>query len=404
MNNRRHDVLIVASTDWISAARLVPVLKRAGCVVTVVGPRDSALLKTGGVDQAVVGGETIQQTIDTALKLIDHAPRPFDYIQIADDPLLWHLADHRHQDRLKPITPFDPASEVGDILTSKHSFTEKLSGPAFKVVPGHRAFSNAEALDAADRLGYPVILKPSRGSGGVAVAMHHSEAQLKAYLRKNPIDRPCVVQRFIRGRVGLVEALLDHGKPKCWTVWYKTQTIRGPFGGSSARELFTLPEMEEQLFAFGQATGWHGFCGLDLIHEEDTGDFYFIEVNARQTTGNLFGWCAQADFSEAFAAMLDGRAEQFPPVQHRLDGLRIRSFPADIDRAIYDSDAWSLLTAPFDPALWRDIRSQDVRLIKHGGYVVWLSAKRKIKHIFGKITRTHGQMEEHDSTYETAAR
>jgi hypothetical protein len=396
-------VLIIASTDWISAARLVPVLKRAGCVVTVVGPRDSAVLKAGGVDQAIVGGETISQTIDTALKLIDSAGHPFDYIQIADDPLLWHLADHYHEERLRPIMPFAHGPEVGDILTNKHSFTEKLSGSAFKVVPGHQAFSNTEALKAADRLGYPVILKPSRGSGGVAVAMHHSEAELRTYLRESPIDQPCVVQRFIKGRVALVEALLDHGKPACWTVWYKTQTIRGPFGGSSARELFTLPNMEEHLLAFGKATGMHGFCGLDLIHEEGTGDFYFIEVNPRQTTGNLFGWCAEADFSKAFAAMLDGKETQYPPALHRLDGLRIRSFPADIDRAIYDSDAWSLITAPFDPALWRDIRSQDARLIMHGGYVIWLAAKRKMWHILGKFTRNRTPVEDHDKSYKTAA-
>lgn len=378
---------MIASTDWISAARLIPVLSHAGCSVSIVAPKRSALHQTGGIDHAVVCGDSIEDTVDAALNLIDNAQTPFDYIQIADDPLLWYLTDHRDEERFRRILPFDPTTDVGEIITNKHSFTDRLSGGDFKVVPGRGAANNQEAIDAADQLGYPVILKPSRGSGGNLVVMHESGEKLRAYLKEIPIVEPYVVQRFVKGRVALVEALLDHGRPCCWTVSYKTKTLRDAFGGSSAREMFTVSDIEEQLCLFGEATGLHGFFGLDFIHEQGTGDIYFIEVNARQTSGHLFGWCMGADYAKAFAAMLDGRDEKYPPVEHRLDGLRIRAFPADVCRAIYSSDALSLITAPFDPALWRDIRSQNMGLFMHGCQVVWRSVKRKVRHILGRFKR-----------------
>jgi len=58
---------VIASTDWISAARLIPVLSRAGCSVSIVAPKRSALHQTGGIDHAVVCGDSIEDTVDTAL-------------------------------------------------------------------------------------------------------------------------------------------------------------------------------------------------------------------------------------------------------------------------------------------------------------------------------------------------
>jgi len=81
------------------------------------------------------------------------------------------------------ITFIGPSSRIHEIVSDKLAFKRYLSENGIPVVPGPLKSINSldEALDEAERLGYPVILKPRFGGGGIGMFICHDENEIKRF-------------------------------------------------------------------------------------------------------------------------------------------------------------------------------------------------------------------------------
>ncbi len=90
---------------------------------------------------------------------------------------------------------------------------ERVAAAGLPAAPSHRVRSEAEAWEAAARLGYPVVLKPPAGAGGRDT---HICRDARAFAEALAVTRhlpEAVVERFVEGDELTYEALTVDGVP-----------------------------------------------------------------------------------------------------------------------------------------------------------------------------------------------
>ncbi len=93
-------------------------------------------------------------------------------------------------------------SKNAHLIDNKYNFRNFLSGNGVPFAPGNQFTSLYKALDFAGQIGYPVVVKPSRGSLGQHSSYPiDSETGLKEAIRIAQMYRPdFLVEKFITGR------------------------------------------------------------------------------------------------------------------------------------------------------------------------------------------------------------
>ncbi len=177
----------------------------------------------------------------------------------------------------------------------KHSAREIALAQKVPLLPGTGLLADvAEALREAGRIGYPVMLKSTAGGGGIGMQLIWREADLPAayasverlsrsnfkeaglYLEKYvQRARHIEVQVFGDGRGNL--AVL--GEREC-SVQRRNQKIieETPAPGLSEETRQRLFECAELL---GRAAGYESAGTVEFVHDDESDQFYFLEVNTR---------------------------------------------------------------------------------------------------------------------------
>lgn len=78
--------------------------------------------------------------------------------------------------------------------------------------PGNTAISEAEAISIAEKIGYPVLLRPSYVLGGRAMEIVENQADLEDYMKyavKASQEHPVLVDRYLVGKECEVDAICD---------------------------------------------------------------------------------------------------------------------------------------------------------------------------------------------------
>ncbi|MDP3738965.1 MAG: carbamoyl-phosphate synthase large subunit [Hyphomonadaceae bacterium] len=100
-----------------------------------------------------------------------------------------------------------------DLAEDRELFSNLLDKIGLKQAPGAIARTDEEAVAAANRIGYPVMLRPSFVLGGRAMEIVHDEADLKRYVREAVQvsgDTPLLVDRYLSDAIEVdVDAMSD---------------------------------------------------------------------------------------------------------------------------------------------------------------------------------------------------
>jgi acetyl-CoA carboxylase biotin carboxylase subunit len=197
--------------------------------------------------------------------------------------------------RAHGLTFIGPPAEVLERFASKEATRRLLARHGLPTIPGSDGTlrDDAHALDEAQRIGYPVLVKPSAGGGGKGMRLVRSPRELEQAL---PIcrsearaafgDDALYLERWLEeNRHVEVQVVVDRygngvhvGERDC-SVQRRHQKILEeaptPALGADSRAL-----LAEQAVAAVVAAGYENLGTLEFLVDPD-GNHYFIEINCR---------------------------------------------------------------------------------------------------------------------------
>ncbi len=191
--------------------------------------------------------------------------------------------------------PASAMRALGSKIEAKH-LAVKARVP---ITPGffEAGATNAQLKAAADKIGYPIMLKASAGGGGRGMRVVRDPAHFDEELRissdealKGFGDGTMMVEKLVeRPRHIEVQVLADtHGNTACLyerecSLQRRHQKIveeaPSAFDHHTASELW--PRMRDAARSLILAAGYHGAGTVEFITDPEGREFYFLEVNAR---------------------------------------------------------------------------------------------------------------------------
>ncbi len=174
-----------------------------------------------------------------------------------------------------------------DLAEDRGSFGALLERLGLRAPPWAVAEGGEEALAAAERVGYPVLLRPSYVLGGRAMAICDSPDAVRAYVERERPEGVLLVDRFLENAVELdVDALSDG--TDCWIAAVMEHVeAAGVHSGDSACVLPAqsagpglIAELEEQTAALAKGLGVVGLLNVQFAVLHD-GSIHVIEANPR---------------------------------------------------------------------------------------------------------------------------
>ena len=176
--------------------------------------------------------------------------------------------------------------EALDRAEDRGRFGALLADLGVSQPPGAVASSPRQALDVAERVGFPVLVRPSHVLGGRAMEIVDGPEQLATWLANNAAAGPVLVDRFLEGAVEVdVDAVYDGFELFCGGVLEHIEEA-GVHSGDSACVLppFTLgPGLQRELrditAAIASGLGTRGLINIQFAVKDSA--VWVLEANPR---------------------------------------------------------------------------------------------------------------------------
>ncbi|MAI90867.1 carbamoyl-phosphate synthase large subunit [Ponticaulis sp.] len=176
-----------------------------------------------------------------------------------------------------------------DLAEDRERFTRILDEIGLKQAPSAIARSEEEVLAAAEKIGYPLMLRPSYVLGGRAMEVVRDDADLKAYVRDAVNvsgDQPLLCDRYLADAIEVdVDALCDGVDVHIAGVMEHIEEA-GVHSGDSACSLppYSLPvstitQLERQAAELAMALDVRGLINIQFAVKGE--DIFVLEANPR---------------------------------------------------------------------------------------------------------------------------
>ena len=176
-----------------------------------------------------------------------------------------------------------------DRAEDRKRFKELLDTLGLTQAESGTAVSCDEAVEAANRIGYPVMVRPSYVLGGRAMEIVYDEESLRSYMSravKASPERPVLVDKYLEDAVEIdVDAVSDGTTVVVAGIMEHIEEA-GVHSGDSACSLppFSLPretidEIKRQTKALARELGVVGLMNVQFAVKDD--QVYILEVNPR---------------------------------------------------------------------------------------------------------------------------
>ena len=188
----------------------------------------------------------------------------------------------------KGVEILGTSAEGIDIAEDRERFDALLERFSIHRPKGKGVKTEAEALAAAEELGYPVLLRPSYVIGGQNMRIVHDESEVRRYMRRilaGGVENPVLVDKYMAG-IELEVDVISDGKDVLIPGIMEHIERAGVHSGDSIavyppynindKMVDTIAEVSEKL---ALALGTRGLVNIQyLIYG---GELYVIEVNPR---------------------------------------------------------------------------------------------------------------------------
>jgi carbamoyl-phosphate synthase large subunit len=176
-----------------------------------------------------------------------------------------------------------------DLAEDRERFQQCINALGLKQPPNATVKTVEEAVVAAEKIGYPVVLRPSFVLGGRGMEIARDRRDLERYIREAvgvSGEKPLLIDGFLNAAVEIDVDALSDGK----TVWIAgvIEHIEeaGVHSGDSACALPphsigapTIQKIEEQTIALAKALGVVGLMNVQFALQD--GAIFLLEANPR---------------------------------------------------------------------------------------------------------------------------
>ncbi|MES0279154.1 MAG: carbamoyl-phosphate synthase large subunit, partial [Dehalococcoidales bacterium] len=186
------------------------------------------------------------------------------------------------------------SSETIDLTEDRQRFESFLSKLGIPQAPGAAVTSVDEALNIADLIGYPVVVRPSYVLGGRAMEIVHDASELVRYV-KLAIDldtgHPVLIDKYLQGKEVEVDAIGD-GQDVFIPGIMEHIERAGVHSGDSMAVYpgvnLTAPEIEtitKYTISIGRGLDFKGLMNIQFVimAGQEGSSVYVLEVNPRSS-------------------------------------------------------------------------------------------------------------------------
>jgi carbamoyl-phosphate synthase large subunit len=221
-----------------------------------------------------------------------------------------------------------------DLAEDRERFAKLVGKLNLKQPANGIARSRDEALNVAERIGYPVLLRPSYVLGGRGMEVVDGPAQLDHYIATAVAvsgTSPVLIDRYLRDAIEVdVDAVCDGEDVAVAGVLQHIEEA-GVHSGDSAcaipphsLEPPIIAEIERQAKALGLALKVRGLMNIQFAVKGD--DVYLIEVNPRASrTVPFVAKATGVPIAKIAARVMAGaKLSEFGPVARKLDYIAVK--------------------------------------------------------------------------------
>jgi carbamoyl-phosphate synthase large subunit len=221
-----------------------------------------------------------------------------------------------------------------DLAEDRERFAALVNKLGLKQPDNGLARSREEAIAAADRIGYPVLMRPSYVLGGRAMEIVDTQAQLENYIQTAVIvsgESPVLIDRYLRDAIEVdVDAICDGDDVVVAGILQHIEEA-GVHSGDSACSLppYSLPadiieEIRRQTDLLARNLGVCGLMNIQFAVKE--GDVYLIEVNPRASrTVPFVAKAIGAPIAKIAARVMAGeKLKDLPPINLDIDYIAVK--------------------------------------------------------------------------------
>jgi carbamoyl-phosphate synthase large subunit len=187
------------------------------------------------------------------------------------------------------VTILGTSPDAIDIAEDRERFDAIARSLGIQQPPNGIAISVERAVEVADRVGYPCLVRPSYVLGGRAMEIVYDEPSLREYFARAALvseDRPVLIDRFLEDAYEVdVDAVSDGDRVVIGGVMQHIEDA-GIHSGDSACVLppyivggQDLATMREHTVALAKALGVRGLINVQFAIKD--GVVYVLEVNPR---------------------------------------------------------------------------------------------------------------------------
>ncbi|KAL6245494.1 hypothetical protein RBB50_007493 [Rhinocladiella similis] len=191
-----------------------------------------------------------------------------------------------------------PGSEAMSTLGDKRNSKEYLKkyAPSVPLIPGYAGSSQdvAELETAAEKVGFPVMLKASAGGGGRGMRIVRERSQLAGELARAQSEAKrsfgssdCILEKYIEAAKHIEVQIMGDSHGKVISLWERECSVQrrhqkiieetpSPFLTQDQRQRMCAVAVQ-----IGELIGYEGAGTVEFVVDAKDGSFYFLEVNTR---------------------------------------------------------------------------------------------------------------------------
>ncbi|XP_063698921.1 multifunctional protein r [Culicoides brevitarsis] len=243
-------------------------------------------------------------------------------------------------------TPIQSIIETED----RKIFADRVSEIGEKVAPSAAVYSVKEALEAAEKIGYPVMARAAFALGGLGSGFANNKEELKE-LAQHALGHSSqlIIDKSLKGWKELEYEVVRDAYDNCITVCNMENV--DPLGIHTGESIVIAPSqtLSNREYNMLRTTaikvirhfGIVGECNIQYAVNPFSEEYYIIEVNARLSRSSALASKATG-YPLAYVAAKLGLGIALPDIKNSVTGVTTACFEPSLDYCVVKMPRWDL--------------------------------------------------------------